>query len=462
MIRKNRSIGLWFLAVALALLSACSRSDPDPGPAVDPAWSDWIKANHQEIRSLDAGDNQYDDLQFFKPLLAGRRLVQLGENGHGVAEFSQAKVRLIKFLHEEMGFDVIAFESNIFECFQADAHAGDWTSETMMGRSIFQVWHTEDVLELFRYIKESKRGFHPLTLAGFDVQYSSSGRLLRPAAFQEAVARIDPAYAAEVGRLDRDLLDTFGAIATWPAERVEKFRLFYDELRQWFDEHADELVSLYPQTPLLPLVLRQAAWSQRVDIDSALAPYAQGGFNIRDLGMADNVGMLLERLYPDKKIVLWAHDLHVNHDPNLTRVVDWDMFSLGYWLARRHRPLLYTVGFFMFEGEAAENDREVYQIVPTPTGTLESVLYQTGVEFAFCDMLNQQESAGNLWMFSVFRWMNSGTDLQTLVPRREYDGIFYVKTVHPPAYIRYYDMLDGSSGLAFSPADRRPDAILKK
>ena len=50
--------------------------------------------------------------------------MQLGESGHGVAEFNHAKVRLIKFLHQQMGFDVIAFESGLFECFNADRHGG--------------------------------------------------------------------------------------------------------------------------------------------------------------------------------------------------------------------------------------------------------------------------------------------------------------------------------------------------
>ena len=46
--------------------------------------------------------------------------MQLGESGHGVREFNLAKVRLIRFLHEEMGFDVLAFESGLFECWQAE------------------------------------------------------------------------------------------------------------------------------------------------------------------------------------------------------------------------------------------------------------------------------------------------------------------------------------------------------
>lgn len=36
----------------------------------------------------------------------------LGEASHGVAESNWAKVRLIKFLHQQLGFDVVAFESS--------------------------------------------------------------------------------------------------------------------------------------------------------------------------------------------------------------------------------------------------------------------------------------------------------------------------------------------------------------
>lgn len=437
--KKNLSIFNCLPAILLALITVGCQ--PDSGPDVDATWSDWIKANHYPLRSLDTDDNDYNDLQFFKPLLSGRRLLGLGENGHGVAEFSRAKVRLIKFLHEEMVFDVIAFESSIFECYQADSHAVDWTAEAMMGRSIFQVWHTEDVLELFRYIRESKKTSRPLILAGFDNQNSTLACLRRPAAFQSAIAKIDPDYADEVQRLDLDFLKmTFSA--DWQAALVEPYRLFYDNLWQWFDAHMEELIALHPRAPLLPLVLRQSAWSQRTDIDAMITPYEQGGFNFRDRAMADNVGVLLEKLYPDKKIMLWAHNGHLDHNFNLTGEVNWEMFSMGYWLSQRHRPLLYTIEFFMFQGAAAETNRSVYQIAPAPAGTLEAVLFQTGAEFAFADMLNQSENPGNSWMFSTINWMNSGIWATPMIPRRQFDGIFYVKTVNPPPYVRYYESPD--------------------
>ena len=440
-----------FLVPVLVLVFAGCRIDR--GPDVDQDWSDWIKANHHPLRSLDDDDTDYEDLQFLKPLLAGRRLVQLGENGHGVGEFSRAKVRLIKFLHEEMDFDVIAFESNIFECYQANSHSASWTAEEMMGRSIFGVWYTEDVLELFRYIKESKFTSRPLILAGFDVQNSSWGKYRRPDVFQEAIARIDPVYAGEVERNDKEFLDSFSGISSWPASQVDQYKLFYDSVRQWFDEHLEELIPYYPHQPLLPLVLRQAAWSQRINIDTRTDPDQHAGYNLRDQGMAENVGVLLERLYPEKKIMLWAHNLHVDHDPNLTGVVEWDIISMGYWLAQRYRPILYTIGFFMYQGEVCLNSRETCSIDPAPSGTLEAILYQTGADFVFLDMLGQQSGSGTSWMFGTIRYRaidllnNDRPTLVTMMPRWQFDGILYVKTVHIPPYVTYYELPDEVSSL---------------
>ena len=94
-----------------------TKKDPN-AHYVKPEWVRWIIQNHNPIRSLFCDD--FSDLQFLKPLLENKRIVQLGESSHGVAQFNQAKVRLIKFLHQECGFDIIAFESPIFGCFYAN------------------------------------------------------------------------------------------------------------------------------------------------------------------------------------------------------------------------------------------------------------------------------------------------------------------------------------------------------
>ena len=453
--KKNMRLLLYPLGFLLALtVISCQTSDVETD--VDPAWSAWIKANHFPVRSLDADDTDYSDLQFFKPLLEGRRLAGLGENGHGVAEFSRAKVRLIKFLHEEMAFDVIAFESNIFECYQADSHAADWTAEAMMGRSIFQVWHTEDVLELFRYIKETKHTPRPLILAGFDDQNSTVGSKRRPDAFQRAIAKIDPGYADVVLSTDLDFQNTIYDSANWQAAYTEAYRLFYDGLSQWFDEHMEELLPLFAHAPRLPLVLRQAAWSQAREIEQNMASDAQDVFNIRDRAMADNIDALLEQLYPGQKIMLWAHNAHLDRNPNAAGILNWEMLNMGYWLEQRHRAILYIVGFFMFQGEAANNLRSIYPVRSARSGTLESILFQTGAEFAFVELLNQAEHPGNSWMFSTIPFFDSGTYRSTMIPRQQYDGIFYVKTVSSAAIyplLRIARLSPGSGLLNDPPAN---------
>ena len=110
--------------------------------------------------------------------------MQLGESGHGVAEFNHAKVRLIKFLHQQMGFDVMAFESGLYECYARQRSAGP--ALTTMRSCIFGGVAHRRSLALFDYIVETRQTDWPLILAGFDTQISSAiGASTRPAFFAE-------------------------------------------------------------------------------------------------------------------------------------------------------------------------------------------------------------------------------------------------------------------------------------
>lgn len=100
--------------------------------------------------------------------------MQLGKNAHGVSEYSQVKVRLIKFLHQELGFDVIAFESSIFECFYTNQNMSGMAARQMIENSLLDVWHTKEVELLFDAIMKNRSTNNPLTLAGFDVQITST------------------------------------------------------------------------------------------------------------------------------------------------------------------------------------------------------------------------------------------------------------------------------------------------
>ena len=156
---KRRLFLLGFLSLALA--AGCGDSPTSTGTPSDTTGGNpseipdpWLTANGHPLSSLTSDD--FSDLHFLKEVVGDRRIVQLGESGHGVAEFNQAKVRLIRFFHEEMGFDVIAFESDLFACFQADRAADALSATELMRSCIYRVWHTHEVVPLFSYLKETK------------------------------------------------------------------------------------------------------------------------------------------------------------------------------------------------------------------------------------------------------------------------------------------------------------------
>ena len=427
--------------VFLFIFFGCDAGE-DPGPAVKAEWADWIKSNHYTIRSLEAEDTDYSDLRFLQAFLEGRSLVQLGESGHGVSEYSKAKVRLIKFLHEELGYDVIAFESSIFECYLADKNAAILPPEEIMGQSIFGVWHCEETLKLFEYIKETKQSTRPLIFAGFDVQTSSSwGAKKRPTLFKEAVEKIDSIYAQQVFDMDSIFIANL-VNPSWPQSQGETFKLFYEELYIWFDENMSALEAAYTDSPLMPRILRQSAWSMIAFIDELISPGTEST-NYRDKGMAENVRVLLQELYPGKKIMIWAHNFHILHNADEISSSQ-GIYNMGYWLVQWFREQMYTIGFFMYEGQAALNTRGVYDIGPAKPNSLEAIFYQTRKEYSFVDMLYQTYQPGTSWMFEEIPakiWeLEDMEEMEKMkmIPRNQFDAVFFIKTVHPPEYVTYY------------------------
>jgi erythromycin esterase len=127
--------------------------------------------NEVRENSIDIGSNNDYDFNFLKPILNNKRFVFLGESSHCVKEYSVAKVKLIKFLHDELGYNVLAFESELGDCTIGDHLSTGLDPMRFMSGSIGRPWHNEYVLELFDYMKETKQR-QPLHLTGIDVQQS--------------------------------------------------------------------------------------------------------------------------------------------------------------------------------------------------------------------------------------------------------------------------------------------------
>jgi len=287
-------------------------------PPVDLNYINWLnnKYNRVDIRSLTS--ENFSDLQCLKQYIGNRTLVQLGESSHGTKEYSQIKVRLIKFLHEQMGFDVIAFESGFFECFYTNENIANLSEIDAMRSSIyFGVWGTPDVKELFTYIKSTQSTNHPLIFAGFDCQYTSDNNsiLKRPAYLYDMISKIDIQYANKIRTFDS--LTNVQLVyfnTSYFNQYQDSILATYTQVVSFIDLHIDSLISY---NSIYPLIIRQSITSTLADINYLLANPSQSlsgnpeSYKIRDSAMASNVIFLKEKLYSNKKIILWAHNYHI-------------------------------------------------------------------------------------------------------------------------------------------------------
>lgn len=421
------------IVLAIAFSASLSFSDTALQAKVRPEWRAWIRANHQTLTTLDANSPDDSDLAFLQKNLSGKRIVGLGESGHGVSEFSAAKVRLVKYMHEHLGFDVIAFESSIFECFAADRPAAFRPAETTLREALFGVWHTEETLELFEYLRTTKDTDRPLILAGFDVQISSSrGAAGRPAAFREAVAKADPAYAETVYERDSTFIRNYEDGA-WIAAQGPAFKTFYSNLAWWMEKQQASLAAAYSLEPERPKILLQTARSMGPFIDELLAEGVDRT-NHRDKGMADNIEVLADQIYPGRKIILWGHNFHLQYDAGEEQG-NGGLRTMGWWLDKRRRAEFYSIGLFGGQGTACWNNRIEYALTPVRNNSLESVFESAESSPVFLDLRGTAPNGMNNWLFMPLPAKSWGYFDVIITPVGQYDGILFFRDIHPPRYL---------------------------
>ena len=390
-------------------------------PHVREHWREEVRRVAQPLRSLTSDD--FSDLQFLKPLLAGRRVVQLGESSHGVAEFNWLKVRLVKFLHQEMGFDVVAFESSLVGCDVADAMIGKSPAIDVMRACIFSVWHSSETLGLFEYLESTRAAGRRISLAGFDIQDSSrtAGREVTTR-FLKQVARVDAELADRIRGYEERLRPKL------EAEPAAEMRAAYAAALERLGRDHEALAKLEGRALEVDLAIQQAR--SRIRYVDQLSGTRVDATAVRDEGMADNLDFLLQSMYPGRKVIVWAHNFHVakeSYSAGSPRV-------MGSWVAQRRGADVYTIGLYMGRGVGTLNNRSRYEIVAPPPDTLEAILASAGWRASFVDLSDPAMPADS-WRRMPLRARDWGTTPSTLTPARTYDGLIYIDTATPPEYL---------------------------
>ncbi|GAA3454112.1 erythromycin esterase family protein [Dactylosporangium matsuzakiense] len=285
-----------------------------------------------------------DDLEPLAAAVRRARVVAIGENAHMVREFYRFRHRLLRFLAERCGFTVFAMESGFSEGLAVDAwtRGGDGDLDALARDHItYTMGRCPEMREHLTWMRAGGLRFF-----GVDVPGSTASPLSALDGVQRYLAAIDADGAALVDRLRADVLRfasehalrSHAAYAALEPALRDRITAGFADLAARFDalevDYADASG---------PAAYRVARHELRLAalLDQALRSYAAriGGDTAhpkvaaRDRGMAETIGWLLDTLPPDTRIVLGAHNSHIQRTP--VRTPAFALSAMGHHLAHR-------------------------------------------------------------------------------------------------------------------------------
>lgn len=245
------------------------------------------------------------------------RIVGLGEATHGTREFFRMKHRIFRYLVENHGYNVFAFEMDFAEgmIFNEYVLTGQGNIDQLMKeKMIFWTWRTEEVKDLLLWMKsynESRADESKIQFWGYDTQFNTYNAPF----LLKRLNNID----ADLHRQATLLLQPFQQLdPDYYSEKTEAFRngikRDVDSLYNLIEANQaliEESTSENDYRLILQLArsivqTEQVRWSFGI----TTAP------NHRDQYMAENQIWLLDYLGAGTKIASWAHNEHVANNIN--------------------------------------------------------------------------------------------------------------------------------------------------
>jgi len=321
------------------------------------------------------GENEdFSEYSALKDLLKDVEIVMLGEQSHGEGTTYETKLKLIKYLHEELGYDILAFESGFYDCHKAwEAIEAGEDVRTSMAKSIHHIWSTiKDFIPLANYLKESKDKGSKLELVGFDSQFIGHYPFMSD-------------LAEYLSGIDKEMLNT----SEWK-HLEENFKHIVEFERKILKKKEPELDSLYlnhliEKLSKLPSDDQSEFWIQALKNVKVYLSDVAFKTEDRDRQMGENLIWLKEK-YPNRKIICWGATSHFLYNSTIVRMkspiiqlMGGNSYKkspmMGHYVKEFFGEKVYTIGFTAYEGSYGLDYRR--KIKPAKEGTLEFLLSQS-------------------------------------------------------------------------------------
>lgn len=414
------------------------------------------------IRSLEFADEAYDDLEPLAGAIGSARLVLLGESSHGSGSDFKAKVRLIKFLCQRMDFDVIVWESGFHAMEQVNAalrSMGDPVAAAKQG--IFTIWSdTREVAPLFKWVQASWLSRRPIEMAGFDTQMTAAGaeELLFEDMRQFAAASPDVELGRTIKADVERAISAYKKIGATPGsqaavstvgEAVGSILDLVGRHRRLFEQtNGSRKLSFIGRALENLRCLAELRYEAAQGTPGAVGVKLKDPtafFNRRDQENARNIRWLLDVGYPGRKIIVWAHNVHIcksafgpKFGPLTQQSRADSMVPMGQLIANRMQHDCYCIGFTSYDGSDSWVTAPKSAPIPAvPADSLEARLHAIGRPYGFINLRGRKSWPDDISKQRIFvpepgNSSNTPDGIFALPKQISiFDGIFFIDRMTP-------------------------------
>jgi erythromycin esterase len=319
-----------------------------------------------EIKSIDSDD--FEDFKYIDSLIQDKRLVLLGESQHGVNDFNVLKFRIIRYLHQRHGFDVVAFEAGTAYCGLTNLVKDSLNGMEILVRSLTGVWRVKGNCELMNYIRDSN-----MAIAGIDPNTTSLGpttsqytRLVGSADLAKRFAKADSMklFGYQMAKTAWKFNDT-----PFNKTKIDSLR---NALKNEYGNLAKEIARSQNISQIQKIAVKKAIEATLIELSTSLDKKDENYFITglqRDKLMAKNLEYLVDSLYKEKKIIVWAHNAHIAREP----IPGYnDNTSTLVHVQPRIKTQALVVGLFTISGQYAWGNSKPETVIPAK-GSLEKM-----------------------------------------------------------------------------------------
>ncbi|MFB7550790.1 erythromycin esterase family protein [Streptomyces sp. NPDC056154] len=376
----------------------------------------WLRTHAVPLTHLDR-EAPLDDLEPLRAVIGTARVVAIGENSHFIDEFALMRERILRFLVERCGFTVLAFEYGFSEGFRLDSWAlGEGTDDDLSA-------HLDAAIPVgvdgpLRWMRGHNRAdSSPVRFVGIDIPAAGGSLLPALAPVADYLRHIDPETlpaAREAIRIAESFAGGSGADAApaWArlatAEQdalsatLMRLLIRFRSLEPLYVSRGDQ------QSYDIAVRRLEGACHGDYTFRAMAGLFAGNGLtadtSARDVYMAESVLWHLERFEPGARIVLAAHNAHIQKTP-----VSFNGHLTGLPMGQHlHHALgdeyvalaLTSTSGHTAEMRRDENTRFGFTVDPTPLntpepGSIEAAFADADLGLSIADLHRARSAAGS-------------------------------------------------------------------